>query len=353
MFFVFLNAVFAKAPVVPLSLFEADGFLLEDASVFDGPGEGARQVGRLAAKSLVKVQARGLLCVPMDAERCAERWLVAGPKGAVWVEGGALVLRESVLGLEHDLGSYLLNYPPWSKDAIRLPGLSWYGVQTTWEREEGGVRGRIEVTGWLVTADDHGQYQTQLGYYSGWGSDTLIKEVRWVDLDGDAVAELLVLASTDITEVGYGGQVIYVFGPDLSPRLEIAVGDPLLTGLPQGMWGSVRLEGARLVQDRVEVQACPVLPAPPEAGSVVCFKSLRTTWEKLVPTEEPLSVTVEGAPVVAWAHPDGAAPIDAAPVWVLVQKGGQLVWVREPVVSPAWLLGVFSADPARGGWVSW
>jgi len=340
----------------PPTLTEATGLLIADGALFDGPEPGAAQVGTVARWTPVRLVARGLACPTVAADRCAERWLLAGT--STWVSGDALAVTQATPSLETDLGGHLLHGRPEPSDGTRAPAFAWFGVQTSWEWSADLGRERVAAQGWLAIDAPGGVRAVPLGESSGWGTAEVTVDRRWLDLDGDGAAELIVVFSTTLTEVGYGGLLLRVLGGDLSRRLEFGVGDTRADGLGQTSWGAVRLEGNELVRDELEAAPCsPTLPPPKaadpdETGTTTCFVARRTRYSGLRPRTEPLAVLADGASVQAWYHPQAPAPSDAAPVRVLVTRDGGARWMESPELTPAWAQGVFSADRERTTWVT-
>jgi len=340
----------------PPTLSEATGLLIADGALFDGPEPGAARVGSVVRWTPVRLAARGLACPTVAADRCAERWLLAGT--STWVSGDALAVTQATPSLETDLGGHLLHERPEPSDGSRAPAFAWFGVQTSWEWSADLGRERVAAQGWLAIDAPGGVRAVALGESSGWGASDVIVDRRWLDLDGDGAAELIVVSSTTATEVGYGGLVLRVLGGDLATRLEFDVGDTRANGLAQTSWGAARLEGTQLVHDALEAAPCsPALPAaktsdPDETGTTTCFVATRTRYTGLRPRTEPLAVLADGANVQAWYHPQAPAPSDIAPVRVLVTRGDRTQWVEAPGLTPLWVQGVFSADRERSTWVT-
>ena len=340
----------------PPALAETTGLLIADGALFDGPAPGAARVGTVARSTPVRLAARGLACPTVAADRCSERWLLAGT--ATWVSGDALAVTQATPSLETDLGGHLLHERPQPSDASRAPAFAWFGVQTSWEWSEELGRERVAAQGWLAIDAPGGVRAVALGESSGWGSADVIVDRRWLDLDGDGAAEAVVVSSTTLTEVGYGGLLLRVLGGDLVTRLELEVGDARVNGLGQTSWGAVRLEGTELVHDALEAAPCsqalppPKAPDPDQTGAMFCFVATRTRYAGLRPRTEPLAILADGASVQAWYHPQGPAPSDPAPVRVLVTRGDRAQWVESPGLTPLWVQGVFSADRERTNWVT-
>lgn len=340
----------------PPSLTEATGLLIADGALFDGPEAGAARVGAVPRWTPVRLSARGLACPTVAADQCSERWLLAGT--STWVGGDALAVTQATPSLETDLGGALLHEPPETSDGSRAPAFTWFGVQTSWEWSEALGRERVAAQGWLAIDTPAGIRAVPFGASSGWGSAEAVVDRRWIDLDGDGAAELVVVSSTTVTEVGYGGLLLRVLAGDLSKRLEFEVGDTRANGLGQTSWGAVRLEGKELVRDELEAEPCsptmllPKTADPEETGTTTCFVATRTRYANLQPRTDPLAILADGATVQAWYHPQAPAPSDAAPVRVLVTRSDRAQWVESPTLTPAWAQGVFSADRERTTWVT-
>lgn len=341
----------ARRPAPRLALGEANALVLgAEIAVYDGPGAEARRVGALAAWTPVRVQAQGLACAPDGEDLCAARWMLEDGR---WASGGGLAVRHDAPTVADDLGGSWFSGAPEPTDRSQVPSHVFFGVETRYELDEDRQPGRISATGWLAVEQGAGAQAVSLGFRSGWGSSTRISGLRWLDLDADGRAELVVSVDESVTEVGSVGTAVLVLGPDLKELLRIDVGDPRLNGLEQPAWGVARLVGATLVHESVTRVDCPPdLSAPAGASGVLaCVQGTRHSWERLVARDEALPLRADGLPIVAWLDEEGPTVTGPVPYQVLVRDGAQTRWLRGATLEPAWLGAAFGQDREAARWV--
>lgn len=336
---------FVPASPVATELPPTDAIALVESTLVNSPEEGASLVGVVPELTPLRLAARGIACVAVSEDRCSERWKLAGVDA--WIDGARLAVIDRLAAPGST--STGLTGAPVSADKSAVPDFVWYGVTTAWEWTPAEGRDRVDAQGWIVVQSGSGLKVAELGRWSGWGSAEEVTRSRWIDLDGDRRAELLTLLTTSITEVGYGGLVVRVLGADLETKVDQAVGDPRVDGLGQGSFGTMRLEGATLVRDALDVVECPAGTPAPGQGRATCFTATRTTWAGLKPTREPLALP---GGVIGWAHEEGAAATGPGPYTVLTQKGGKLKWQKAPSDLPAWAAAVFAGEREGVEWVT-
>ncbi|GDX81250.1 hypothetical protein LBMAG42_30610 [Deltaproteobacteria bacterium] len=301
---------------MPIPLAEADAVVITAAGLFDGPGADARPTGTLAVDTTLKLLARGAECLPAADDLCAERWMIAGSNA--WVSAADIAVRDTHPLSPVELRGHWLTERPEPTDGSRAPVYAWLGAVTRWEWSAEGGRERVSAMGWMVADVGNRLRRVEMGNASGWGSAESMAGRRWLDLDGDGAAELIVVLDTVVTEAGSGGRVVRVYDGALKLRHEQWVGDPRLTGLDQAEWGAVHLEGRVLVHD--------ALASAPVA-------------------------TADGLPILAWYLPESTQPTERAPARVLVDDHGVGRWLVSPKVVPAWAGDAFASNPDGGDWV--
>lgn len=338
---------------LPLPLADADAVVIQAARLFDGPGADARAVGTVASDTTLRLAARGADCIPQGPDRCAERWMIAGTHA--WVGAEAIAVLDTHPLAPAEVRGHWLTETPWTGDGSRVPDTAWLGVVTEWEWSRESGRERVSAMGWLLTETSGRRARVEMGNLSGWGSAELLAGRRWVDLDGDGVAELIVVLDTVITEAGSGGRVVRVVDGELKLRHEVQVGDPRLTGLDQPEWGAVHLVGRVLVHDSLAARACtpprapPAVPDPDGLGAVFCPVQSRTGWPTPPPPAQP--PRAHGLPILAWWLPESTRPTSRGAVHVLVDDHGTARWLLDPKVEPAWVGDAFATNPDGGDWV--